>query len=136
MIGLGIKIKHIIIKKHYIFLENFYENYLNFLNFKDTKTYISSKEGLKLDKILFDLYHEIFKEENNNLHNYKHLKEFSVKLLDKYKTKIKKNKKLYLITLEALNFLKQQNNKKRYKLLKKTFGRELNYIILQKLNEF
>ncbi len=120
-------------KKHYIFLENFYENYLNFLNFKDSKTYISAKEGLQIDKILFDLYYEIFKEENNNLHNYKHLKEFSIKLLDKYKMKVKKNKKLYLITLEALNFLKQQNNKKRYKLLKKTFGRELNYIILQKI---
>ncbi len=120
-------------KKELIFLKNFYENYLNFLNFKDSKTYISAEEGLKLDNTLFNFYYKIFKEENNNLHNYKHLKNYSIKLLENYKNKLKKNKKIYLITLEALNFLKQKNNKKGYKLLKKIFGRELNYIILQKI---
>ena len=61
------------------------------------------------------------------------MKNFSINLLQELKEKIRNNKTLYLITKETLNFLKQNSNKKKYKLLKKTFGRELNYIILQKI---
>ncbi len=120
-------------KQKKIFLNRFYENYLNFLDFQNPKIKISAKEGYKIDKILFNFYFKIFREENKNNGNYKYLKNYSIILLQELKEKIRNNKDLYLITKETLNFLLQNNNKKKYKLLKKTFGRELNYIILQKI---
>ena len=116
-----------------IFLKHFYENYLNFLDLQNSKIKISSKEGHKIDIILFNFYSKIFREENKNYGNYKHLKNYSINLLQELKEKIKNYKALYLITKETLDFLKQNSNKKNYKFLKKTFGKELNYIILQKI---
>ena len=61
-------------KQKKIFLNCFYENYLNFLDFQNPKIKISAKEGHKIDKILFNFYFKIFREENRNKGNYKYLK--------------------------------------------------------------
>ena len=105
---------------------------MNFLDFQDSKIAISEKEGQKIDTILYNFYYKIFDEENKHLDNYDYLKDYSIELLKKLKNKFKNNKKLQLIVIETLNFLKQKNNKKNYTVLKKIFGRELNYINIQK----
>ena len=114
------------------FFKFFYENYLNFLDFTGSKIIISEKEGLRIEKILYDFYYEIFEVESKNFENYEYLTSYSIKLLNNLKSKFKNNKKLTSIITETLNFLKQKNNKKKYDVLKKTFGRELNYINIQK----
>jgi hypothetical protein len=115
------------------FLTQYYKNYYNFFNYKESALKVNINEAKKIDFDLYNFYKEIYNYEKNTIINSRDL----IKIMDSLKKinnffKLSKFKDISKLTEETINIIKDDKkiNKKKIDnlLLKNYFGKELCYV--------